>query len=233
MSMIFDVDLTELNKLRKFFKKSPRQFNQASAGVLNSIAFAAKKYMFEAIKKETIVRSPQFISKSIRVQKARASNQIAITGTIIRPGFTGMKEQELGETSREKKRFTSSGRGGSLQRRVPKRYRMKSGRKFLRSDNITPKINRYKSVEHRTIIFIQMMSRRKREPFYIHQPFGKMRKGLYEFKGRRLHMIARTENLRRPRRTKIREITWRFIRTRIDINKLWADNIQKIINRYK
>lgn len=234
MTGIFDMDKRDLKKLQRFMKESPKEFRAATAGVLNSLAFGTRKNDIQNLNRMFIVRNKRFVEGSIRVEKARRgpiAKQMAITGSVRRPRFSGWTEQEYGRPTKRTKQHTTTGRGGSRRKQVSARYRMKPGRKYIRAENISPKISRYKSPQHRTVIFLNMMRRRKREPFYITHPIGGMKRGLYEFKSGRLLLIASTENIRQPKRRQWRTQSIRQLTMSNDMKKIWQDNINRIIAR--
>lgn len=235
MKNIFDMDTRDFIKLKKFQMRSPKQFAYAAAGVLNSLAFTTRQYSIEEITARMIVRSPRFVSSSIRVHKAKGgqhiNSQYAEIGSIHRPRFTGWKEQQLGKPTKEKKRFTIAGRGGSRSGRVRKKYKMFPGKKFLRPT--TMGIQRAKSADHRAIIFLQMMGRRKAEPFYLGKGYKNLRPGLYEIKGGQLRTIARGGRQKQPRQIKWLSNSIRRLQTQNNIKQIWAANIRRIVQNWK
>jgi len=236
MKNIFDIDKKSLKRLQNLFKESPKDFRVATAGVLNSLAFTTRKYDIDNITISLIVRNKGFLNRSIKVQTTRAvdiNRQQSIVGTVARGNFTGWTEQQLGSRVKQKKAFTIPGRAGSARKQVPGRHRMKQGRKFLRSDSINPKITRYKNESHKTYIFMLMMGRRKKEPFIIDKPIGKMKPGLYIYKGKKLIFLASIDNIKQPKQVKFRSSSIRSLLVRNDIDKIWNQQIDRIVDKYK
>lgn len=236
MESIFDLNKKDLRTLKRFFKESPVRFRQATAGVLNSLAFSTRKYDIENIEKSMTVRNKRFVQSSIRVDKARSGSiesQVAYTYSIQKGNFTGWAEQQLNTRTQQKKQFTDTGRGGSPRRRVPAKYRMKKGKKFLRSSTITPSINKFKDEYHRTVIFMAMMRRRKKEPFYIDYPIGKMKRGLYIVEKGQIKRIAKTEDIKNPKRIRWRTQSITKLKSKNDIRTIWQDNIDRAIKNAK
>lgn len=235
MNDIFDMDYAFLKKLKRFYRNAPREFSKATAGVLNSLAFTTRKYDINNLKDNLIARNERFISSMIRVEKSRSGpieRQQSQVYSLSKGNFTGWAEQQLGKPTTQKKAFSTAGRQGSLKNKVPNKYRMRRGKKFLRSDSVSPKISRYKNTSHRTLIFLYMMRRRKQQPFFIHEPIGSMRAGLYEYQGTKLRMIAGTKP-GQPRRVPWRTMSINQLKNKNNIKDIWLDNIYRVLNKYK
>ena len=73
--MLFDLDISDLLKLEKFYRKAPKKFERAAKGTINSVAFGVRSESIDEIGRNMTVRDPRFVSGSMRVQKAQFEDQ--------------------------------------------------------------------------------------------------------------------------------------------------------------
>ena len=81
MEDIFDMKSKDLKQLKKFMKTSPKEFEKATRGVLNSLAFKTRENDIKNITKSMVIRNPKFLRSSLRVQQAKSGSidrQVAI-----------------------------------------------------------------------------------------------------------------------------------------------------------
>ena len=231
MPQMFDIDTTDLKRLEKFYKRMPREFLKATAGILNSFAFGSRTESLLIIQRRLTVRSPRFIRGSIRVDKARPgqplSKQQSEMGSIHRARFTGLREQELGVSDKRKNVPTLAARRGQRGRKVPGAVRLKRANQFPSPDDFPGK-----TAEHRVVVMIRMLQRKKfRKPFIItgHRRFPR---GLYQFRAAKLRMVQSFE----PRGKAPKRVRWqsggvRKFMKRANIKELWTDNLNRAVKK--
>lgn len=226
MSELFQIDLANLINLRKFYKKAPKQFLKAANATLNSFAFGTRKRSLEIIKKKMTVRNQKFVAGSLRVQKSTGSNidnARSEVGSIFRPRFTGWKEQESG-TKPERTRSITRFARGTKNRRLRPSFKMRPGNNFLDADDF-----QIRGSGDRTVVFLQMLARRKhRKPFII-KGSSKFKSGLYVFRRKKIKRIQEFKQTK-----KIKRVPWmsggrkEFFRT-ADVNKIWAESLRRVL----
>jgi hypothetical protein len=226
-SELFQIDLSNLINLRKFYKKAPKQFFKAANATLNSFAFGTRKKSLSIIQNKMTIRNQKFVSGSLRVQKSTGTNINNLrseVGSIKRQRFTGWKEQELGSKPERPRSVTKFARG-SKNRRLRPSFRMKPSNDFLSADDFE-----IKGGGDRTTIMLQMIGRRKgkKKPFII-KGSSKFKSGLYVFRRKKIKRIQTFKQTKKPKR-----ISWmqggrrEFFRT-ADINKIWAESIRRVL----
>jgi len=188
-----------LDNLTKFYRKAPDIMRKASVGMVNNLAFTLRGNVLEEIEESMTIRSPRFVSSSVRVERARSSAPKATVGSIKRDRFTGWAEQEKGLKDPRDRFHTVAGRvSGSWKRRVSPRFRFKPGaKKALRPrDIVSPLIN---SEKRKTIVFLQMLNRLKwRQPFYIPTRYKRLQRGIYIFKKNKIRRVQDLETDNQP-----------------------------------
>lgn len=224
---LFQIDLTNLINLRKFYKKAPKQFFKAANATLNSFAFGTRKKSLNIIKNKMTIRNQKFVSGSLRVQKSTGTNINNLkseVGSIKRQRFTGWKEQELGSKPERSRSVTKFARGSKIRKLRPS-FRMKPSNDFLSADDFE-----FKGVksQNKSIALLSMLRRRKhRKPFILKS--GKFKPGLYVFRRKKIKRIQTFKQTKKPKR-----ISWmqggrrEFFRT-ADINKIWAESIRRVL----
>lgn len=230
---LFQVDLREHRRLQKMWRRMPKEFKQATAGMLNSFAFGTQKKAVQVINRRMTVRSPKFVKSSVRVNKARGNKSIdsqrSETGSIARARFSGWVEQEKGKASRRRRIPETFARGGDPGRKVRPSLRMRSSNQFRSPDDFPGK-----NSEHRVIVMLQMLKReRHRKPFII-KHHRRFKPGLYKFHRRKLRRVQLFNVRERPPR-RIRWLTtarhWFFAKA--DIRGLWTDNLKHVKKRVR
>ena len=232
-SKMFHIDRSELRKLTKFYKDAPRLFSRAAAGYLNSVGFGTRSQSLQIINRRMTIRDSRFIQSSIRVQKARPGQPLAKmhseVGTIVRERFTGLREQEEGTKADRSRVPTLVARGSDKQKKVKPSVRMKSANQFMSPDDF-----KGKNAAHRVVVMLQVLARRQfRKPFLI-KGHRRFRKGLYQFKQRKLRMVQSFE----PRNSTVRRVRWLTGGTRIFFRKnkpreVWDPNIRHVLKQAK
>lgn len=129
MAQEWDVDLSELEGLQRWYNLSPRKVQVASAMYLNNIAFGARDEAIVHLGRVMVVRNAAFVRSRLRVTKTAYSTPISaqrtIVGSVGADRFTGWKEQEEGAPVERKRISTLASRGGNMQRQMIPRSRLK------------------------------------------------------------------------------------------------------------
>lgn len=151
---MFQLDDRELKQLLKFYKNAPKQFLAASAGMLNTFAFGVRDNAHQELKNKLTIRADGFVKSSIRVQKTRIvplANQEAITGSVIRPRFSGWIEQETGEPGSAKYLSTKSARNHNYKNVINAKSRVHPNQEFLNIDNMQSRLKNFGKTKGRNI----------------------------------------------------------------------------------
>jgi hypothetical protein len=201
--MIFNVEAKDLINLRKFYKRSPKQFARASSNVLNSFAFGTKKENIRIIEKEMTVRNTKFVNGAIMVQKVKSgagSTQRSEVGSIKRDRFTGWEEQELGTKTKKNRVASTLARGGSDSKQVRPMYRMKSSNSFRTSKGFSGN-----SRLQRDGVMVRSLRRQKsKKPFMI-KKHRKLTPGIYVFRGKKIQSLQTFVN---PSKIQPKRVRW-------------------------
>ena len=239
MAELFKMDDKDLKRLRKFYKQAPKLFARAAAGTLSGFAFGNRKESKAIIDSKMTVRNPKFIHSSLKVVKARANVPIhrmkALFGTIERPRYTGLREQETGTVGPRSRVFTSAAREGGFSQQTKGYARLKPQAKYP-SPNQPMSANKTRdgrdfglqglSGAKRIVAFLMILNERKKaQTFILRRQFGRFKRGLYRFKQGVIKKLQSFDTKAKPPR--IRWLTGGRIAymTRPNILKGWADAI--------
>jgi hypothetical protein len=226
MSQLFEIRITDLVRLRTFYKKAPKQFGRAAADVLNDFAFGVRSKSNRVINKKMVVRNSKFVSSSLRVTKARGADINSMkseTGSVRRKRFTGWAEQELGKRSTRTKTATTIGRGGNIKGILKPRFRMKPAARFPRPTDFPGKDS-----NRRVNTMLRVMKRKSSRPFVI---VGSKRfhSGLYKFHNRKVMALQLFKNRKQPKRVRWHTIAKSEYFRSISIRAVWAKNIRRTL----
>lgn len=239
---------------------APRDFQRATAGVLNSLAFKTRELDLEVIQKNMIIRNLNFVKGSLGVKQAKTGNissQIAIAYSLKRRGFSGWEEQQEGtsmqrDTGGRRKRVpTIQARGGSLRNIIKPNMRINSYKQMYKLSQFGGNLG----------FMLRVMASRGGGYFDIDNVAktkrGKLTTGTYRFKPSQKYKAARAVSAKRkaaperaanrgrmdkiqegkfmnpPRRLPWRTMSLAMLKSRNNIKKIWADNINHIISRRK
>lgn len=229
----FYFDQSDLKKLETFFKHSPRLLRPVTANVLNSLAFDNRKLNIRNISNSMIIRNRRFVESSLQVQKTRSGSidrQIAYSGSVNRPRFTGWEEQQEGNPSKTKRAVTLAGRRGSKKNVAIFKARLKPGNKFYK-----PSQFRGPTTKSKFNFMMRVLNNRGGGEFIITNPLrtrrGSLRPGLYQLRG---HKIRSLQQFRVNKSVSIPWATRSIQQQRFgtDIMKKYEDGINRIIARY-
>lgn len=225
---IFQINLSDLKKLKKFYKKAPKQFGRAAAGVLNDFAFGARKESVKTINRRMTVRNSKFVSSSIRVSKARGSNIDSMrseSGSIRRKRFSGWEEQELGKRSSRTKIASKFGRGGSNKGTLKPSFRMKPSARFMKPSDFPGATG-----TQRVGVMLRIIGRTKKRsrPFII-TGSRKFSSGLYKIQNKKIKRIQKFKTREQPKRIKWHTEAKKDYFQSVDIRNVWAKNIRRVL----
>ena len=182
--MRFLQDQRDLKALKRFYKRSPRQFRRATAGFLNGLAFKLREGNLKALRSDLTIRNDGFIRSSVRVNKARASDpinsQVSEVGSIKRDRFTGWAEQEGQKPDKRTRLPTLEARRGDEKRQVVRGARLRSGVEIRKSPGA--RVGRWLS---------ELSESDSKKMFMLRKRFRKNRPGVYRFKGPRRKVTVR------------------------------------------
>lgn len=235
------IDDRQLKQFQRMCKSGPKEFQYVTAEYLNSSAFRARELNIKNIQSQMTIRDQRFLSSSLRVEKTKPvsiNQQIAISGSINRPRFTGWKEQETGQTPQRKRVSTPMSRGGSMKGKIKEKYRLKSSK--------TP----YKMSQYRNNFYfmLRVLGSRGGGQFLLTEKFRTKNKllqpGLYEMTKFRKESKTKAslkariiplqvEAYQRPKKMKWSTEEWSDIKRRAEENSLKALERWKEIQRNK
>lgn len=133
--MEWNIDLTEMNGLRKWYRNQPRLVQRGSAQLLNDFAFGVRKQAIQHIGRVMIVRAQAFVASRLRVTKTSGATPIgsqrSITGSIASERFSGWTEQEKGTPTSRHRFATLAGRGGDKHKKIRPGVRLKPSNEVI------------------------------------------------------------------------------------------------------
>jgi hypothetical protein len=221
--MDFTMDHKDILKFMQLSKKAPRRLGYASANLLTSFAFGTRRKSIQVIAQKMTVRAQSFIVGSIRYDRAKGNKsinaQVSEVGSIRRPRFSGLVEQETGVRTKRSRVFTQLARRDKITNIVPGPHRLKGA-------NVFPSRDDYGGS---AIALINVLKRKKYKKPFIISGHKRFKKGLYKFVRNRLRKIQDFE----PRRVQPKRVKWLTLgRIRYfkgaDINKQWNKSIKRI-----
>ena len=125
---MFGFDSSDLRALEKWAKTRPMEFGKAASGVVNTMAFDARKEAIKNIEGATTTRVQRFVSASMRVDRSRPRTDLnrieASVGSIdlSKAGrSTGFEELERGGQSENDRVPTLAARTGGNEAKKVKR----------------------------------------------------------------------------------------------------------------
>jgi hypothetical protein len=232
--MIFEMDQSSIKKLSKFFKESPKLFQQASANVLNNLAFQTRKNDIRNLSANLIIRNKRFLESSIIVQKAKPvslEKQVAIVATLQRGGFTGWAEQEGRSTKDKPRTSTLAARGGNKRGVIKQQYRLRRSNKFYKPESFAGK-----NIKQQFGFMMKVLNTRGNAQFLLSHDIqtkrGTLGKGLYSLQK---HKIMRVQTFKSSqiKQYRFRTESIKQLRFSTDIKSLWQEGINRAVNKYK
>ena len=226
----FSIKTPDLRNLEKFYKKAPRQFARASAGMINNLAFQTRNAALLQIAGEMNIRSDRFVNSRMRVDRARAgpiATQKAEVGSISTSRFSGWVEQETGKEPQRNRVFSVAARRGNEQNVATGKARLKPGNRIYTSNSFAIKAN---DDDHRTAVFMQLMGRHQPgKPFVLKRKFRKLRKGIYTITKR-----GKLKQLQQFNAMKVKRKPWmaparKSVVTKANVRAQWARAISHVL----
>lgn len=222
------VKTLDLRDLEKFYKKAPKKFARASAGMLNNLAFQTRGVALIRIASDLEIRNPRFVASRMQVEKAKfgpMSGQRAEVGSVAKDRFSGWTEQETGAEPLRNRVFTLTARRGSNQNQAAPSSRLKPGNNIVDINDVdiaaTGRLARRR-------IFIQIMSRRPNKPFVMRRKYKKMRRGVYVFKRKRLLQLQAFDAMKVKRKPWMKPARAEVIQ-RSNVRAAWAKAIKFVL----
>jgi hypothetical protein len=205
--MSFILDNQDLKEYSKWLKtKAPRKFAAATGMTLNNQAFGSREQSITIIKNNITVRNERFVFGGIRVKKSHfrqpIETQVAVYGSIRRPRWTGLKEQELG-TKTDRRAFTLAGRRGSKGRPAMPSARLKPGKPF-----ISPSDYKGRNGTMRVLMMLAHLRRISYRKAFILRGHRKIKPGLYKLKGGKRGKKMIMLQTFQPRSEQPRRVRW-------------------------
>ncbi len=232
--MNIKIDDKQLKQFKKMCRSGQKEFQYVTAEYLNSSAFRARELNMKNLQSQMTIRDQRFLSSALRVEKTKPisiNQQIAISGSITKPRFTGWTEQEKGTAPERKRKITVSARGGSRQAKAQQRARLKPSNKIYK-----PEQYQGKTYKQRFYLMMRILGSRGGGQFLLSQKLrtrrGYMNPGLYGLKSGKISMLQKFEApeiKRKPWQTD----DWNDIKRRAEENSLKALERWKEIQRNK
>ena len=216
MSKDFHMASRSFERYKKFLKKAPRVTKFAIADTLNTFGFGVRKRALGIINSEMTVRNPKFIEKSMRVNRTRTGvspdKMMTTFGSLVRPRFTGLAEQETGKQGPGDRVATTASREGSFASPMKGWARLKPSGKYP-SPNKPMHLNKTRdkrdfglqglSGSKRIVAFLMIMHERKAATtFVIRRQFGRFKRGLYRFKQGVIKKLQSFDTKHKPKRVR-------------------------------
>lgn len=226
----FIVKTPGLRNLEKFYKKAPKQFARASAGMTNNLAFETRSAALVNIASNMNIRSDRFVNSRMRVDRARSvpiSQQRAEVGSLPTSRFSGWIEQETGKPAQRNRVFGIAARRGKERNTASGKARLKLSNQFFTPNDFDISAN---DEDHRIQIFLQLMStKHANDPFVMRRKYRKMRKGIYVFSKRgKLKQLQQFGEMKVQRKPWMRPARRRVV-TKANVRKQWARAINHVL----
>lgn len=195
----FKIDDRDLKQFQKMIGKDyPSGFRRVVASYLNSMAFSQRDENKKNLMRQFIIRDERFLNSHLRVEKTKPVNineQIAISGSVTAPRFTGWKEQQEGKKP-ERKRTISVQARGSRTNKLPNKYR-------LRPSNQIYKPSQYKNNFY---FMMRVLASRGGGQFYLENKIktknGYLNPGLWSLNKHILTLLQKKDDNQKIKRDK-------------------------------
>lgn len=215
---------------KKFIKALRGSIKSAIPVTLNSFVIKGKKDAPDQIAKDMTLRARGFISSSIRYQKASRARLMVSYGMIARDRFTGLTEQEKGETKTKRAPTLKGSRGGTLRRRVSPRFRLKPG---VEIKSHKKEFARSGSMQQNRQLLAKLRKQRYKGLFYLDHE-SKHRKGIYRFLGfskrSKLQLVHAIGDIPKQRKRPWMKHTNERILKSNDGRRKWSSTMKKFMS---
>jgi hypothetical protein len=238
----FKFSSRDLIALRKWYKKSPRQFAASTGMLLNNMAFGSKAASFELLDRRMILRNRGFVKSSLGVKKSHFREPIATQrsqyGSRQRARFTGWIEQELGPKKKRTHYASTPGRGGKRSGRIRRKWRL--DQPFVNPSKY-PKRRGFKgrNRDHRVQVMLRTLDKMKYSAPFIIRGHTRIPAGLYKFtRGRTGHDQRNIQLLQafgKPRKP-TKRVRWmrggvKLYFSRTNIKREWGKVVERMLRR--
>lgn len=212
---LFDLDIRELVKLRRWYRRQPAKFKRAQAMMINEFAFGSRRSALDLVNKRMTVRNEKFISSRFRVTKATTATQTAIMGTLAGPRFSGFVEQEKGTPTERTRAATMAARGGARSSQVKPRFRLKP------SADVVTMVDY--NVDRPAAFVAQIFERKEKRLIRIGKAILKRR-------GKKLQLIQKLNpRKKQPRRRPFMQTARVMYFRSINLRQLWSRTIERVL----
>lgn len=224
MSEFLEINATDLIKLRRFYKKSPKKFNLSMVNLINSFAFETRKEALKVIHKEMNITNQSFVVSRMRVKTATLSRMVSSSGSIRSKRFSGWEEQEYGKKTKRTKTSSLVARGGKESGQLMTKYRMKPGREFMSPDDFEGKHD-----EHRLAAMLRHIEHEKYKKPFIIRTGKKFTKGMYVVHRKKIKLIQKFKNRVQPKRIKWMTKARNNMFSKNNTRDMWANSIKRTV----
>ena len=184
------------------------------------------------------VRNKGFVKSSLIVQMANQKqpalmqHQVAYSGSINRPRFTGWKEQQEGTPPRKKRGTTRAARGGNKRAQMRHTARMRGKGGYYNVDD-------YKGKTRRTRYYhmMRIIGERGGGTFILGKTINiksgmPLPRGLWHVKAGKLELLQYFGVDKFPKKIKWMSKSITNLRQRNDIQRIWGQQINRIVRMY-
>lgn len=224
MTPIFTIDLKDLFRLRRMYKKAPHLLAATMANLVNSFAFGTRAVSLNIIRKRMVVRAGKFVDSRVRVAKARAGRLQSEMGSIASPRFTGWVEQELDKPVQRTRVFGIMARKGDIRQKAIGQSRLKPGAGHITPDQYPGRDERF-----RTTSMIMDIKRRGIKKSFVIRKHRKLKTGLYRLLKGRVQMLQHFKTVRQPRAVRWMSGAIKLYMTGNRVRNEWAKSIRHVL----
>jgi hypothetical protein len=228
MTKDFEYSAPDMLKFIQLHKKARRRLGYAVANLLTSQAFGTRRKAIQAIDQKMTIRNQPFIVGAVRYTKANGRKsinaQFSEVGSIRRPRFSGLAEQETGQKTKRSRVFTQLARRDNMSNVVQGPARLKAANRFLKPKSIGGMAGK-----RRVTAFLAMLKRDKYKKPFIISGHRKFKKGLYKFHRNRLVKLQDFQ----PRKVQPKRVKWltlgriRYFKS-VNTRKQWHKALKRI-----
>lgn len=246
MAELFKMDAEGLIRLRKLYKRAPKLFIRAAAFTLNGFALGVQRNSKDIIGERFTLRNPKFILGALRVTLAKASTPInkmqSVFGSLKRPRYSGIEEQETGKAGPRNRVFTSAARDGTFSKQTKGYARLKPNAKYPSPTNARLIVGKKSgqrdfslaglSGAKRIAAFLSLLNESKKaQTFIIKKKFGRFKRGLYRFQEGKVQKLQAFDAKRKPRRIRWLTEGRRRYFDQTDVQRVWSNSLNKVLKK--
>jgi hypothetical protein len=224
--MEWEIDLRELDGLRRWYGKQPKLMRIACGRMLTEFAFGTRTRAIGRIGALMTVRNPRFVASRIQVTKANSgrpiAQQAAWVGSVAKERFSGWTEQEKGARPLINRTVSLlGGRGGNITKQARPSIRLKPG-----VDIVSPHHPDYRLKEGANLYgrFFAMAKRKKENRLLM----VKKDRLLYKRKGNKFQAVQKFSR-KQPKKQKWLQQARAIYFRQTDLGLLWRNTCNRLI----